>query len=597
MATVGVGLAPAGAAEGDVVTDRVLASCVRTALDLTESDVITAEAMASLTALECDNYASIHSLTGLELATSLTSLRLELVMDAAVEPLATLTGLEDLRLPGADLGDRWDALDSLTGLRTVDLSNSDVTDLDWLATENLEVVDIGATAVTDLAPLSHAPIRWLSVGSTRLASLEPLGTLSSLETMWLSYAGVSDLSALRGLDQLAALHVSHNALTDLAPLATLPALSTLDVTYNGIADLTPVSHVAQVDARYQTIRTGAELCMPHQVTTPVDRDGGLLQPSRTVYIWDGAQTASGYTWIRPESEYSFSFTNSDGTFAGKVIETTGTHAGTVACAFESTPKPIASGTARAGSTLTAIADGWAPSVESLSYQWLRDGSAIGDATSGTYTLRSADVGHRVSVRVTAHRYGFASTSTTSSTRGVTATFSSSAKAKVTGSSIEGFTRTAATSGFPSGTAFRYQWLRDGKAITGATKKTFTLRHKDMGHKVTVKVTASKPGYTTRTLTPTATTVLGWMGDYSYTPLPASVRVGSTVSVRKPVFDVAASRYTYRWRRDGKPIAGATSRTYTARKADAGHRLTVAVTGHRTGYAPRTAIIGRTTARS
>ncbi|MDR2703680.1 MAG: hypothetical protein LBB58_05005, partial [Cellulomonadaceae bacterium] len=43
----------------------------------------------------------------------------------------------------------------------------------------------------------------------------------------------------------------------------------------------------------------------------------------------------------------------------------------------------------------------------------------------------------------------------------------------------------------------YQWLRDGKAISGATKKTYALQKADAGKKVSVKITATKAGLGTQ----------------------------------------------------------------------------------------------------
>lgn len=41
---------------------------------------------------------------------------------------------------------------------------------------------------------------------------------------------------------------------------------------------------------------------------------------------------------------------------------------------------------------------------------------------------------------------------------------------------------------------RNQWLRGGKAIKGATKASYKLTAKDRGGRLSVRVTASKPGY-------------------------------------------------------------------------------------------------------
>ena len=50
---------------------------------------------------------------------------------------------------------------------------------------------------------------------------------------------------------------------------------------------------------------------------------------------------------------------------------------------------------------------------------------------------------------------------------------------------------------PSGVTVKYQWLRNGKKIKGATKATYKLLAADKGKKVrTLKVTYSKAGHST-----------------------------------------------------------------------------------------------------
>ena len=48
---------------------------------------------------------------------------------------------------------------------------------------------------------------------------------------------------------------------------------------------------------------------------------------------------------------------------------------------------------------------------------------------------------------------------------------------------------------PSTATLSYQWLRDGKKISKATKSAYTLTTKDKGKEITVKVAAKKTGYT------------------------------------------------------------------------------------------------------
>lgn len=47
-----------------------------------------------------------------------------------------------------------------------------------------------------------------------------------------------------------------------------------------------------------------------------------------------------------------------------------------------------------------------------------------------------------------------------------------------------------------GVRHRTEWLRDGRPIRGATKAKYTIRAGDVGHRIRVRVTVSKPGHRT-----------------------------------------------------------------------------------------------------
>jgi surface antigen len=69
--------------------------------------------------------------------------------------------------------------------------------------------------------------------------------------------------------------------------------------------------------------------------------------------------------------------------------------------FAERPTPEVLGASAEGQTLSASIGDWVPAADSYSYQWLRDGVAIDGARSSTRALGAADVGHRMSVAVTA----------------------------------------------------------------------------------------------------------------------------------------------------------------------------------------------------
>ncbi len=68
--------------------------------------------------------------------------------------------------------------------------------------------------------------------------------------------------------------------------------------------------------------------------------------------------------------------------------------------------------------------------------------------------------------------------------------------KITGTAKVGKTLTANRGTWTSGTKFKYQWYRSGKAIKNATKATYKIQAADAGKTLKVKVTGSKTGYKT-----------------------------------------------------------------------------------------------------
>jgi subtilisin family serine protease len=72
---------------------------------------------------------------------------------------------------------------------------------------------------------------------------------------------------------------------------------------------------------------------------------------------------------------------------------------------------------------------------------------------------------------------------------------------VTGSSLVGSKLTGKPGTWnTSGVTYSYRWLRDGQPISGATSATYKSTGSDVGHKLSLRVTASKAGWTGATAT-------------------------------------------------------------------------------------------------
>ncbi|MBE7700690.1 hypothetical protein H9623_10300 [Oerskovia sp. Sa1BUA8] len=253
--------------------------------------------------------------------------------------------------------------------------------------------------------------------------------------------------------------------------------------------------------------------------------------------------------------------------------------------FSASPVPVVSGTARVGSTLTAQPGTWAPGA-ALSYQWKANNLAIKGATTATYTPTATDLGKRLTLTVTATRPGYTtktltSTATTAVTAGI---FTTAPAPKITGTARVGSTLTASRGTWSPTATYTYQWKRNGIAIKGATRSTYTLTTADHAKRITFTVTAKRTGYTTTTRTSTATATV--VKPFTTTKAPTitgTARVGSTLRATAPTWTPAATTTTYQWKANGTPITGATRNTLTLTTAHHGKTITVTTTGKRTAY--------------
>lgn len=98
-------------------------------------------------------------------------------------------------------------------------------------------------------------------------------------------------------------------------------------------------------------------------------------------------------------------------------QTMSDHPGGAPQDFTTLPKPTVVGVPFVGSVLSVgsgSASSFKPAATSVSYQWLREGVAISGANSSTYRAVSADMGKKITVRVTGSKQYYNTASVTSS---------------------------------------------------------------------------------------------------------------------------------------------------------------------------------------
>ncbi|MDF9749099.1 hypothetical protein [Arthrobacter sp. ES3-54] len=254
--------------------------------------------------------------------------------------------------------------------------------------------------------------------------------------------------------------------------------------------------------------------------------------------------------------------------------------------LKATPTPTVSGTAKVGSTLTAVPGTWLPAPVALAYQWYRSGVAITGASLPSYKLTATDIGKTITVRVKGKKAGFTTTSKTSApTIAVTAGTLKATTPTLSGTAKVGSTLTA-TSGTwsPVPVALTYQWYRSGVAITGTNLPSYKLTASDIGKSITVRVTGKQAGFTTtsKTSAPTIAVTAGTLKTATPT-LSGTTKVGSTITAVPGTWSPAPVALTYQWYRSGVAITGANLPSYKLTATDIAKTVTVRVTGKKAGF--------------
>lgn len=169
------------------------------------------------------------------------------------------------------------------------------------------------------------------------------------------------------------------------------------------------------------------------------------------------------------------------------------------------------GTAKTGTTLSvSIAPSWKQEGVTTTYQWLRNGQPISGKTGTQYLLTKDDVDHSISVRAVGTKDGMTDgVSTSNAAKGLLGDAPvATRQPTIGGTPAVGRTLTVdpGTWGTGETPTYTYQWRRDGSDIAGATGATHVVTTDDVGHTLTVVVTATRPGYSPGTFRTAGATV-------------------------------------------------------------------------------------------
>ena len=249
-----------------------------------------------------------------------------------------------------------------------------------------------------------------------------------------------------------------------------------------------------------------------------------------------------------------------------------------------------SGSGLVGSPLTLLSNPFIDSLVTVTrVEWLRDGVVIPGADGSSYTPEVGDVGHQIRARVSGLLILVPVQGLTQSilvqdtdTGGEPADeLVAHVPPQITGiPGVGSLLQVVDPVWNLLGVLTTYQWLSDGVPIPGADDKTFIPTLDQAGTVLTVKVTGLLGSLPLVDIITAGVLV----PEPDLTAAPPAVsgpgKIGETLTVSDPEWNVEGVENSYAWLRDGSPIDGATARSYQLVPADLGRAITAKVTGTR-----------------
>ena len=393
------------------------------------------------------------------------------------------------------------------------------------------------------------------------------------------------LTELSGVTSLRAVAADGLAVTTTATSAGDASLQIAAGWAGGFTTLRPAAttkgaNVAEFDAAWissKTLTGGVTEGTLDELVTLIDTAANGTFAWVAVGAFADTATGTGTTTIE-----SFQVGTAKTTFANEATVTVGS--------------ATISGTPKVGTILTASYTANYTGT-TATYQWLRDGKAIKNATSNTYRLAAADYKTKTSVTVTVAKSGIAKKASKTSAK--TATVAGGTLAFTVAPTVVGIPQVGATlgveraaSGSDNGTAatlYAYQWQREGVAIKGATKSTYKPVFADLDKALSVKVTAKLAGHfnLAATSVDSADVIKGVFTTKTPT-ISGTVKVGKTLTAKAGTWNGAPS-FKYRWYADGELVQLSSAATFKLTWEHKGAVITVEVTGAQQGYVTATSV--------
>ncbi len=142
---------------------------------------------------------------------------------------------------------------------------------------------------------------------------------------------------------------------------------------------------------------------------------------------------------------------------------------------------------------------------------------------------------------------------------------------------------------PAPSDLSYSWRMGGQVLPGAKRSELRITPRMLGRQVQVTVTAQRDGYpaTSSSSAKTQQVLPGTLEPKVSPDLRGTAQVHRTMTVTGGQWTPRPVHVSFQWLVDGEEVPGATGQHFDLTARHAGHRISVAVTAKRVGYAPET----------
>lgn len=312
--------------------------------------------------------------------------------------------------------------------------------------------------------------------------------------------------------------------------------------------------------------------------------------SAWTYVWaaDGTTVGSGqnYTLQPADAGRSITVTVRGAPDGYQPLLATSAPVPVTALPITSSPVPTIVGEPRVDLEISVDPGTWEPNPVPLQYQWLRNGIEINGARYATYTVQPADAGATLTVSVTSNKLGYEHITRTSSPVTGVGRPMTGATPTIAGTAKVGQRLTGSAYGWvPSNpSSLTYSWYAGSKLLQSSTTRYYTITSAALGSPIVLRVRATKTGYQPldRDSAPTARVAPG-------TITPGTVRiygstsVGSTLRASVGTWKPAGVTLRYRWRIGTTWLSGTTRTSIKLPASARRKRVTLYVTGSKSGY--------------